>query len=125
MAVTHATATRNVIADAVVDSVDVGGAGSIVIRASTTDLVSIALAATGFGAAASGTAAVASTPRSGNAVATGTADNYQCKNGSGTVIFSGSVTATGGGGDLTLDTTSIAAIGQLVRITGGGYTAPA
>lgn len=124
MAVTHPTATRNAIADLVVDSVDTGGAGSIVIRESTTDLVSITLAATGFGGAASGTAAVAGVPKSGTAGATGTADNFQCKNGSGTVIFSGSVTATGGGGDLTLDTTSISS-GQTVTITGGGYTAPA
>ncbi len=48
--------------------------------------------------------------------AAGTAGYYVMKDSSGTPVEIGTVTATGGGGDLTLDNTSIAS-GQTVSIT--------
>jgi hypothetical protein len=53
---------------------------------------------------------------------TGTAAHYRLTNGSD--IEEGTITATGGGGDLTLDNTSIAT-GQTVSITSWTRTMPA
>lgn len=129
-------ASQQAAADAVVDRTDAGGAGSLKIYTGSqpadadntpagTLLVTIALAATAYGSAnSSGTAALASTPRTGTAVATGTAGCFEVVSGGGAKVFQGSVTATGGGGDLTLDNTSIAS-GQTVNITSLNYTQPA
>ena len=53
---------------------------------------------------------------------TGTAGHYRLTNGSD--IEEGTITATGGGGDLTLDNTSIAS-GQTVTVTSWTRTMPA
>lgn len=128
-------ASQQAAADAVVDRCDVGGAGSLKIYTGAqpadadstpagTLLVTIALAATAFGSAsAAGTATLASTPRTGTAVAAGTAGCFEFVSGGGAKVFQGSVTATGGGGDLTLDNTSIA-VGQTVNISSFTYTQP-
>ncbi len=115
MAVTHSSTVRNSIADLVVTGVD-----SIVIRQGSTVLATVTLA--GFAAASGGTAALSSTPRNFTGSADGTADNYLAQ-ASGVTKFQGSVTATGGGGDLTLASTAIVT-GGTGSITGGGYTAP-
>ncbi len=125
MSVSHATAVRTILADAAVDQVDAGsGAGKIRIRAGSTTLCDIALADPAFGAAVNGVASLSSLPRSGTAVASGTADNFQALDSDNNVKFSGSVTATGGGGDLTLDTVTINN-GETITINSGAYTAPA
>lgn len=129
-------ASQQAACDAVVDRADVGGAGSLRIYTgaqpadadtapSGTLLVTIALAATAFGAAnSSGTAALASTPRSGTGAAAGTAGWFRVLSGGGATVFDGQVTATGGGGQLELDNTSIA-VGQTVNVSSLTYTHPA
>jgi hypothetical protein len=80
------------------------------------------LAATAFGSASSGVATIAD-PAAVTAVATGTATHFRAarrRHGGVRRI----VTATGGGGDLTLATTSITS-GLSVDITGGTITVPA
>lgn len=125
MSVTHATAVRTIVADAVVDQVDAGAAaGKIRIRAGSTTLCDITLTDPAFGNASAGVATLNGLPKSGTASAAGTADNFQALDSDGNVKFSGSVTATGGGGDLTLDTVTIS-IGETVTINSGSYTAPA
>ena len=58
-----------------------------------------------------------SVPLSGTASGTGTAGHYRIKDSAGTTVhMQGTVTATGGGGDMTIDNTSIAS-GQTVQIT--------
>lgn len=128
-------ASQQAAADAVVDRIDVGGAGSLKIYSGTqpadadtapsgTLLATIALAATAYGSAASsGTAALASTPRTGTGAAAGTAGWFRVVSGGGLNVFDGSVTATGGGGDLTLDNTSIA-VSQTISISSLTYTQP-
>ena len=135
MATRIADASQQAAADAVVDRCDAGGAGNIKIYSGSqpadadttpagTLLVTIALAATAFGSAnSSGVAALASTPRSGTGAAAGTAGCFVFESGGGAKVFGGSVTATGGGGDLTLDNTSIA-VSQTVNITSFTYTQP-
>lgn len=59
---------------------------------------------------------------SGTGSASGTAAHYRLKDSAGTTCHEqGTVTATGGGGDLTLDNTSIASA-QAVTITGWDRT---
>ena len=65
-----------------------------------------------------------STPISGTASGTGTVGHYRVYDNAGTTcMMQGTVTATGGGGDMTIDNVSIAS-GQTVQITGWTITAP-
>lgn len=58
------------------------------------------------------------TPISGAATGTGTAGHYRLYAADGTTCHAqGTITATGGGGDLTVDNTSVAAA-QTVQVTG-------
>ena len=127
-------ATRNAGVDAMLALANAGGAGSIQIRSGTQPatagtaasgalLVTIPLANPGFTAASAGTGVVASTPRTATGVANGTAGWFRVLSGGGATVFDGSVTATGGGGDLTLATTTVS-IGLEVNVTGGGLTIP-
>lgn len=85
-------------------------------------LVEYTLASDWAGNAAAGSKAFSSTPISGTASGTGTAAHYRAYASDGTTChMQGSVTATGGGGDMTVDNTSIAS-GQAVNITGWTIT---
>lgn len=78
-------------------------------------LCSITTPATPWGAAGgTGSKAKANT-WSGTGAAAGTAAHYRLKNAAGTKLEEGTVTATGGGGDMTLDNTSIA-VSQAVSV---------
>lgn len=135
MATRLPNASQQAAANAVVDQLD-AAAGTLKIYAgaqpadadtdpSGTLLVTITLAAPAYGSAdATGTAALLGTPKSGTAAATGTAGCFAVETSTGGNVFQGSVTATGGGGDLTLDNTSIAS-GQTVSITSLNYVHPA
>jgi hypothetical protein len=125
MTLTLATASRNAACKAVTDLVDAGaGAGKLKIKASSTVLVTITLANPAFGAPSTGVATAASLPKSGVAANAGTADGYEITDGSDVVVASGSVTITGGGGDITLDNTSIT-VGQTVTLNTLTHTQPA
>jgi hypothetical protein len=76
--------------------------------ASGTLLASITLPADAFAAASSGAKAKSGTWSDASADAAGTAGWFRMKNSGDTARLDGSVTATGAGGDLTLDNTSIA-----------------
>lgn len=127
MAVTHAAALRTVIADAVDNYLNTTGAtdasADLVIRATTTNLVIFVLANPAFGAAVAGVITLLSVPIAQAAIATGTADNFQIRDRANAVAISGSVTATGGGGDITVSNTSIANL-QSCTLDSLTYTAP-
>lgn len=128
-----ATTARNAAADAVVDLIDAGsGAGTLKIYSGSvgttandtpagTLLATVAWADPAFGAASSGVA-TATDPAAVNASATGTAGCFLVEDSTGANVFDGTVTATGGGGDLTLSTTSLVS-GSPVDITSFTYTA--
>lgn len=59
---------------------------------------------------------------SNTAAAAGTIGHYRLT--SGTDIEEGSVTATGGGGDLTVDTITVSAIGQTITVNTFTFTVP-
>lgn len=135
MALTLSTASRNGMCDALVDRFDAGpAAGTLEIRsgsrpasaedaATGTLLATVTLVDPAFGNAATGVATLAD-PAAVTAVATGTASWFRGKDSTGATVLDGSVTATGGGGDLTLATTSITS-GLSVDLTGGTITQPA
>lgn len=71
---------------------------------------------------ASGVLTFSGVPLSATAVGTGTAAHYRINDSAGTTCHEqGTITATGGGGDMTIDNTSIAT-GQTVQITGWTQT---
>jgi hypothetical protein len=129
------TAARNAAADAVVDLID-GGAGDGTVKIYTgsqpttaNDTATGSLLATidfedpAFGAASSGVA-TASDPASVNASGTGTAGWFRVADSTGATVFDGDCTATGGGGTMTLSTTSLVS-GSPVDITSFTVTMPA
>ena len=136
------TGARTAAADAVVDRIDAGsGAGKLRVYTGSapagpgsaptgTLLLEITLNDPAFDNAASGVAALDVSPAlSGTGVAAGTAGWARFLTsteaaGSGLGEIDGSVTATGGGGDITISTTTIS-IGLTVDVTGVNYTQPA
>lgn len=137
MAVQLATATQNAMADAAVDLIDGGaGAGPIKIYtasqpanantavAAQTLLATFTLDDPAFGAASSGVCTLAAVPVSTTGVAAGTAAWFRCASSTPGTVFDGSVTATGGGGQLQLNSTTISN-GVTVEITSGTFTMPA
>lgn len=135
MAIRLADDTRDPMVNACVDLIDAGaGAGTLKIRtgpqpadaddaATGTLLVTITLPDPAFGASAAGTAtAGAITPVA--AAATGTAGWFRVEDSDANTVFDGNVTATGGGGDLELNTTSLVA-SENVTISAFTFTVPA
>jgi len=125
MAVTHPTDVRNGIANYVVDLIDAGGAGTIVFQdgnATDSDVATLTFSATAFGDAANGisTAAAITDDTDCNA---GTVTKFTVFSGGADSCFTGSVTATGGGGDIILSSTSIGK-GDTISISSLTYEAP-
>lgn len=134
MALQFATSLRNTWLDAIETAVGTSPILEIRSGAKPADcaaadagtlLASITLDADWAAAASSGSKAVQGLPDSdASADNTGTAGHFRLKNSAGTTTFvQGTVTATGGGGDMEIDNTSIAA-GQQVSITSWTFTAP-
>lgn len=142
MAIRISTAARNAAADAIAGLVN-GGAGAGVLRIysgsqpatpatapSGTLLAEFTLSDPAFAAASGGSAALDVTPAlTDTGIAAGTAGYFRIVDsteaaGTGLGIVDGSVTATGGGGDLTINTTTIS-IGVDVEVTSGTITMPA
>lgn len=135
MTIRLADDSRDATTDAVVDLIDAGAsAGYLEIRTGSqpttgTDaatgslLVTITLGDPAFGDSSSGTATAASitdaTPS-----ADGTGGWFRVYDSDDNPRFDGSVTATGGGGDMELNTTSITT-GEDVSVTAFTYTTPA
>lgn len=91
--------------------------------ASGTLLAEATLPSDWMAAASSGSKALSGTWQDASANATGTAGHWRLYDSSGTTCHAqGTVTATGGGGDMTLDNTSIASA-QSVTITSFTITA--
>lgn len=131
MALAHSTAAKNTMLDAI-DTLINTGAGTAVlkIRAGSvgtpgTVLATINLGNPAFGAAASGAMTMSGLPLSDtSADATGTAGMFEILDRDANVVVSGSITATGGGGDMTMPSTSITAT-EPVDLNTFTYNGPA
>lgn len=131
MATRITTAAAKAACDAVVDLLDAGpAAGYVEVRtgsqpatantaASGTLLATLVLSDPAFGNATSASPSVATasaiTPDT-SADATGTAGWFRGYDSTGAAVIDGSVTATGGGGDMTFDSVSFIA-GGTVTVT--------
>ncbi len=135
MAITFSNALRTARAAAIITACDAGsGAAILEIRtgsapagpdsaATGTLLASITLNDPSFIAGAAGVISIDESPTISDtsADATGTAGHFRIKTSAGAGVVDGTVTATGGGGDLTLNTVSLVS-GAAVTITGGTIT---
>lgn len=136
MALRLSTATVNAKCDAAVDRLDGGpAAGTVKVysgsqpasandAATGTLLATFTLADPAFSAASSGVATLLGTPRTTTGASAGTAGWFRAADSTGATVFDGSITVTGGGGQLTLNTTTVS-VGVAVELTGGSYTQPA
>jgi hypothetical protein len=125
MAVTHPTATRNGLCDYVVDQLDLNTPpGKLVLQTGAGAAVAtLTFANPAFGAAAAGVATANAIVADTNAIG-GTIAKAELRQGNATPIVLCSVTATGGGGDIQLNSVVISA-GQQVSLTSLTYAAPA
>lgn len=126
MAFQFSTTARNAVLDAIETAI--GASAVMKIRTgaapancgtadSGTVLATLNLPADWLAAASAGVKAMSGTWQDASADAAGTAAHFRVYASDGTTChMQGSVTATGGGGDMTLDNTSIAS-GQQVTIT--------
>jgi len=123
VSVTHPTAIRTGLADYVVDQIDLNTPpGKIIMQTSGgTTVATLTFSNPAFGAASSGVATASAITADSSAVG-GTVAKAEFRQGGGTAIVLCSVTATGGGGDITLNSVVISA-GQQVSITSLTYTA--
>lgn len=131
MALKFSVAVRNARLDAI--EANIGASAVLKIRSgaaptnitdadSGTVLATINLPSDWMSAAASGSKAMTGTWSDASADAAGTAGHFRIYASDGTTQhMQGSVTATGGGGDMTLDNTNIAAA-QAVNITSFSLT---
>jgi hypothetical protein len=122
MAVTHGSAIRDVLCNAVVDAIDTGGAGTLVFNTSgDVEVATLAFGATAFGAASSGTA-TANAITSDTSATGGTVAKFVAKSGAGTTIFQGAVSTSGS--DINLSSLAVG-VGDTVSISSLTYSAPA
>lgn len=132
MALQYSVAVRNAKLDAVETTVGVSAvlkirSGAAPANVATADsgtvLATLSLPSDWMAAASSGAKALAGTWQDASADNTGTAAHFRIYASDGTTAhIQGTVTATGGGGDMTLDNTSIAS-GQSVTVTSFTLTA--
>lgn len=123
MAMRLATAARNAACDAVVDLIDVGGAGTCLIytnsqvgsvggsEAGNTLLGTLTFSATAFGSASTGVATASSITSDTSADNSGTAAHFVVKSGAASTIFDG--TCAQGSGDMSFDNSTIVAGGVI------------
>ena len=121
MAVTHPSAVRTIIADAV--TATIGASGKIIMQTGAAATVATLLfSATAFPGSTAGVATANAITSDTNAVG-GTIAKAELQTAAGVAKVLCSVTATGGGGDIQLSSVIVSA-GQTVSMTSLTYTAP-
>jgi hypothetical protein len=133
MALQFSAAVRNALLDAIETAIGTSAVlkirtGAAPATVATADsgavLATLTLPSDWMAAASGGTKAMSGTWQDTSADATGTAGHFRIYASDGTTAhMQGTVTATGGGGDLTVDNTSFAA-GQSFSINTFTLTAP-
>ena len=127
MAITHSTAARNTLADAIDTLINTGAGTSnfTFFNAQSVSLAVVDLDNPAFGAASSGAISLAGTPQEGtasHATSNAVCSSFSIKDRDGTVVLSGTVAATGA--DINVSNTTINN-GDTVRISSFTYNAPA
>jgi len=116
---THDAIVRNTLCNAAVDAVD---GGTLVFEdATNTAVATLTFATPAFGDATAGTATLLGTPLEDTNATGGDIDHYAVYNSSAALQWTGTVTVTGGGGEIEIDQLTIPA-GSTVRLTSYSYT---
>lgn len=133
MTVQFSTAVRNALLDAIETTMGTSvkvqlwtgtQPANCAAAATGTKLAEWSLASDWASAAASGSKSLSGVPLATTGLAAGNAGYYRFTDSSGATCHEqGSVTATGGGGDMTIDNVTIA-VSQAIQITGFTKTAP-
>lgn len=127
MGITMTTAARDAAVNAVVDLLDAGATdanGDLVIMTSgDVEVATLGLSNPAFGNSATGTATANAISDDTNATG-GTAALHKMQDRNNTEVWRGTVTGSGGGGDLELSSVTIGA-GDTVSISSYTYTQPA
>jgi hypothetical protein len=122
MAVVHDTQTKSLIVDTVCNTLD-GGATIELLTAANVVLTTIALDNDAFAAAVTGEAVANGFPKTGTIAVAGTLTKFQIKDSTAVARIFGTITATGGGGDIEL--TSVAyVISEIVTLNSLTYRVP-
>lgn len=125
MSLTHATALRSTLADAVDAAINTGsGAAKLRLRDGATTIVDFELQNPAFGNAAAGVITLEGVPIAAEAGAAGELDNFQILDRDGGVVLSGSVSGSGMGGDIEVSNINVADE-QECSLDSLTYTAPA
>jgi len=128
MALTHVAGARNAMADALVDLIDIGATdanGDLVLMTSgDVEVVTLAMSNPAFGNAASGQAAAAAISDDTNATG-GTAALFKVQDRNNAEVFRGTVTGSGGGGDIELSGGTSVGAGTTVSMSSFSYAASA
>jgi len=126
MAVTHPTPVRDGICNHVVDQLDEGTPpGKLIMQTSgSSNVAQLVLSTTAFGASTNGIATAAAITPSSNLTSAGTIAKAVLNNAAGSNKILCSVTATGGGGDIELNSVIVSDL-QEVSISSLTYAAPA
>ena len=120
--ITHDTSTKNLIADAVCGP-NLDGGTLVLLTASNIAVATIALDADAFAVAVGGQALANGFPKEDTVDAEGTITKFEIRNSGNTAKIFGTVTTTGGGGDIEL--TSVAyVVGEIIRINSLTYRVP-
>lgn len=128
MAIAHAEATRNALADTINTQINAGTTnltGALRVFEGATLIAEVPLEDPAMGAAVAGEASLLGTPLAANAVASTAAagiDTFQLVDRDEATVLSGTVSESGGGGDLIIENVLVNS-GQEVRILSGTYTA--
>ena len=133
MTLQFSAAARNAMLDSGITTI-IGNAGllriytgappaTVAAAATGTLLAELVMASPFAPGAAAGVLTPGAITQDSSADASGTAGYFRMLTSGAVAVLQGTVTVTGGGGDLTLNTTSIVA-GVPVLVTGGTITAP-
>lgn len=125
MAISHEVTIRNALADLIDDRINSGTinlGGQIVFQTSgNVEVATVTFSNPAFGAASNGV--ITANPITADTSATGgVTTNFKATDRNGNTVLTGSVTASGGGGDIELSSTTIGA-GDTVTVTSFTYEA--
>jgi hypothetical protein len=125
VAISHPTAIRTGLATNILNAIDGGsGSGILEIKNSGSTVLSVITLNKPCGTVANGTLTfdVDPLPRDPLGDANGTAALFSIKDSAGTEVYSGTISAVGGGGDLEMVSTTIVQ-GLPVELTSASYSA--
>lgn len=120
--ITHDTDTKNLVADAVCGP-NLDGGKIVLLTAVNVAVATIALDADAFAVSANGQAVANNFPKEDTVDNDGTITKFEIRNSANVAKVFGTVTTTGGGGDIELTSVTYV-VGEIIRINSVTYRVP-